>query len=258
AEPAKPSVAPWNNVAAKPAPKKSLAEIQKEEENARRLQQQKQGANTDSKFSAKSFRKQTPTRYADLLASDDSHTSSLVFNSPELNAPASVIANAWKTPGVAGSVVRLSPKQPTTQAPQNYSSTAARANINGASQQKDAKRDSASSGNHEPSLQFLAWCRAKLRGLRGINVDEFIQVLLTFPLNPPKSSLEIIAEQVYAYSKDLNGRQFAEEFVKKRKEDAKGTFKAPSSLVSNGNAKSPRTSSNEFQVVGKKGRPAHT
>lgn len=46
-------------------------------------------------------------------------------------------------------------------------------------------------------------------------------MLLTFPLNPDSAVLEIISDSVYAHSSTLDGRRFANEFVTKRKADAK-------------------------------------
>jgi PERQ amino acid-rich with GYF domain-containing protein len=55
-------------------------------------------------------------------------------------------------------------------------------------------------------------------------VDDFIQMLLTFPIDPPASSrpevLEIISDSVYANSSTLDGRRFAQEFFTRRKADA--------------------------------------
>jgi PERQ amino acid-rich with GYF domain-containing protein len=53
-------------------------------------------------------------------------------------------------------------------------------------------------------------------------VDEFIQMLLTFPVEPPHKDemLEIIAESVYANSSTLDGKRFANNFYMRRKEDA--------------------------------------
>jgi PERQ amino acid-rich with GYF domain-containing protein len=55
-----------------------------------------------------------------------------------------------------------------------------------------------------------------------VNVEEFIQMLLTFPLDPPPATIEIIQESVYANSPTLDGRRFADEFIKRRKADANG------------------------------------
>lgn len=46
-------------------------------------------------------------------------------------------------------------------------------------------------------------------------------MLLTFPLNPDPIVMEIISDSVYANSSTLDGRRFAQEFVAKRKADAK-------------------------------------
>jgi PERQ amino acid-rich with GYF domain-containing protein len=53
-------------------------------------------------------------------------------------------------------------------------------------------------------------------------VDEFIQVLLTFPVNPDATVLEIISDSVYANSSTLHGRRFASDFVARRKADCAG------------------------------------
>ncbi|PKY18636.1 hypothetical protein RhiirB3_111793 [Rhizophagus irregularis] len=47
-------------------------------------------------------------------------------------------------------------------------------------------------------------------------------MLLTFPLDPPPATIEIIQESVYANSPTLDGRRFADEFIKRRKADASG------------------------------------
>ncbi|KAJ2842109.1 kinesin-like protein, partial [Coemansia brasiliensis] len=81
-----------------------------------------------------------------------------------------------------------------------------------------------------PSLEFLQWCHTRLGSLRGVDPSKFIEMLLTFPLQAPESTLEIISEQIYAYSTTLNGRAFAEDFAKRRLKDH--------NAVKNGSAKS--------------------
>jgi len=51
-------------------------------------------------------------------------------------------------------------------------------------------------------------------------VEETLQFLLQFPLDPPQSDLELISDTIYSYSSTLDGRRFAAEFVSKRKADA--------------------------------------
>lgn len=45
-------------------------------------------------------------------------------------------------------------------------------------------------------------------------------MLLSFPLDPDPSTLEIISETIYANSTTLDGRRFATDFVGRRKTDA--------------------------------------
>ncbi|KAJ2392317.1 AP-2 complex subunit sigma, partial [Coemansia sp. RSA 2559] len=76
-----------------------------------------------------------------------------------------------------------------------------------------------SSASKLPSMEFLEWCYSRLTSLRGIDICKFIEVLLTFPPQVPESALEIISEQIYAYSQSLNGHAFAEDFAKRRRKD---------------------------------------
>ena len=51
-------------------------------------------------------------------------------------------------------------------------------------------------------------------------VEEITSMLLSFPLDPDQSTIEIISDLIYANSTTLNGRRFASEYVNKRKADA--------------------------------------
>ncbi|KAJ1769663.1 AP-2 complex subunit sigma [Coemansia sp. RSA 1813] len=81
------------------------------------------------------------------------------------------------------------------------------------------KQQQDNSASKLPSMEFLEWCYSRLTSLRGIDVCKFIEVLLTFPPQAPESALEIISEQIYAYSQSLNGHDFAEDFAKRRRKD---------------------------------------
>jgi PERQ amino acid-rich with GYF domain-containing protein len=79
-------------------------------------------------------------------------------------------------------------------------------------------------------------------------VDEFIQMLLTFPVEPSSSNakveqLEIISDSVYANSSTLDGRRFAQEFYTKRKADAQNRLasgsQAPAKINSLADSESP-------------------
>ncbi|KAF9571787.1 hypothetical protein EC968_010658 [Mortierella alpina] len=113
------------------------------------------------------------------------------------------------------------------------------------------------------SEDFMRWCRQALKGLQaGVVLEDFIQMLLTFPLNPDPSTVEIIQDSIYANSQSLNGRQFADEFIKRRKADAypNGGAPAPASGSSTGNLASSGSgaSDSSFKVVSKKGKKKGT
>ncbi|GAA97878.1 uncharacterized protein L969DRAFT_89711 [Mixia osmundae IAM 14324] len=71
-----------------------------------------------------------------------------------------------------------------------------------------------------PSPAFMQWCTKALKGLT-VPAEGFIQVLLSFPIQPDPTVLEIISDSVYANSRLLDGRRFANEFVTRRQADYK-------------------------------------
>ncbi|KAF9277141.1 hypothetical protein BGZ68_009509 [Mortierella alpina] len=116
----------------------------------------------------------------------------------------------------------------------------------------------------EASEDFLRWCRQALKGLQNVVLEDFIQMLLSFPLNPDPMTVEIIQESIYANSQSLNGRQFADEFIKRRKADAypngmgnaaNGASNTSSSI---NNQQSGSAHDGSFKVVSKKGRKKGT
>ncbi|KZV95601.1 hypothetical protein EXIGLDRAFT_834204 [Exidia glandulosa HHB12029] len=72
-----------------------------------------------------------------------------------------------------------------------------------------------------PSTDFMKWLREALKDLNQVNLDEFMRLLLTFPIDPRDPSVvETIADTVYMYSSTMDGRRFAAEFCSRRKADA--------------------------------------
>lgn len=53
-------------------------------------------------------------------------------------------------------------------------------------------------------------------------------MLLSFPLDPDASTIEIISDTIYSNSTTLDGRRFASEFVARRKADAHARSKGTS------------------------------
>ena len=87
-------------------------------------------------------------------------------------------------------------------------------------------------------------------------------MLLSFPLDPDPSTVEIISDLIYASSTTLDGRRFASDFVSRRKVDA-AARKAGVPASASGKSMSiadvvkaqPKPAQNEwggFKVVNKK------
>ncbi|KAF9966923.1 hypothetical protein BGZ70_000723 [Mortierella alpina] len=119
----------------------------------------------------------------------------------------------------------------------------------------------------EASEDFLRWCRQALKGLQGVVLEDFIQMLLSFPLNPDPMTVEIIQDSIYANSQSLNGRQFADEFIKRRKADAyphgmgsgaNGTSNSNNNSSFSSNQQLSSAHDGSFKVVSKKGKKKGT
>ena len=91
------------------------------------------------------------------------------------------------------------------------------------------------------SPQFVAHIREQLRGFRANGtchrrhvprltaVNDFIDMLLSFPPDPSPDVLDLVADTVYANSSTIDGRRFAEDFFARRKLDAQDKPAAPAS-----------------------------
>ena len=93
-------------------------------------------------------------------------------------------------------------------------------------------------------------------------VEDITSMLLSFPLDPDPTTVEIISDLIYANSTTLDGRRFAAEFVSKRKADATAKPKGTASSNFPGKTQSiadvvktqPKPAQTEwgFKVVNKK------
>ncbi|TIC17197.1 hypothetical protein E3Q13_02614 [Wallemia mellicola] len=100
-----------------------------------------------------------------------------------------------------------------------------------------------------PSEEFIKWCKGALVGLNGTTPDELLPILLSFDIEKP--DLELIQDMIYASSSTMDGRRFAGEFAKKRKEDSKGvSLSSAADIVKQQQA--PKTLQETFKVVQKK------
>ncbi|KAL1843242.1 hypothetical protein VTJ49DRAFT_2573 [Mycothermus thermophilus] len=185
--------------------KKTLADIQREEE----LRKQK------AKEAAAAAQATAPVssgmgkRYADLA--------SKTVGSSVPASPAASQGGGWSTVG-AGGKVKPPPAGPTTQnravsvsKPSTPVVPAAKPSPKPATSLKDAKT--------QAMEEFKKWLNRELtRGLNGVSdIEQFAATLLEMPLDST-----ILSEAVYAYSTTMDGRHFAEEFVRRKKLADKG------------------------------------
>jgi len=97
---------------------------------------------------------------------------------------------------------------------------------------------------------FQKWCRSQLKSLSGVNCtlppqsaevylrvldDEIYQMMVSLPPNESTTS-EIISDTVYAHSSTLDGRHFAEEFLKRRKHLGAALDPSPSATGTTGSS----------------------
>ncbi|CZS89110.1 uncharacterized protein RAG0_00562 [Rhynchosporium agropyri] len=208
ASPATPTNAPsaWakpatkvQNATSSAASKKTLADIQKEEESRK----QKAAAAVLAAQPAVSAGK----RYADLAS--------------KATASGPVVGSPWSTVG-AGGKVRI-PTGPAVSAPQP---TRAVSNASVAASAPRTTRPAVATRNTTGPIganaakdEFTKWAKATLtNGLNSdINVDTFVNMLMTFP-----AEAGLIADSIYANSKLMNGNDFAVEYLRRRGLSEKG------------------------------------
>ncbi|PIL30875.1 hypothetical protein GSI_07044 [Ganoderma sinense ZZ0214-1] len=261
--PVAPSPAVWTNAAKSPVAKKTMKEIQEEEERKRKLAKEKESmaaaarrgyADTTTKPSGPT----PPTGGAwTTVGANGKSTAATIA------ATAVVAARPGVTPTASAKVVPTASAVPASSGNTSRPSTAVAAARPAAVAVKSASSKDESPAAPGPSLEFLKWLGDSLKGLNNsVNLEELTSMLLSFPLDPDPSTVEIISDLVYASSTTLDGRRFASEFVSKRKADA---VSRPKGASASGTAKAvsiadvvktqPKPAQNEwggFKVVNKK------
>ncbi|GAA6024413.1 hypothetical protein JCM10207_003406 [Rhodosporidiobolus poonsookiae] len=228
------TAAPWSKPAAAPTTKpagKTLKEIQEEEEKRKKAQvaaQQQQQAAVG----------QTGRGYAAASASAQPSATSpwtTVAVKPAVVRAAPVAkplipglpttattATAVRAAGATGLPVKPVPAPVAAARPAAPTAPAAKVTIVPRSVNLGASAPATTLYDMEnpppPSPEFMAWTRQALKGLT-VPMDEFIQMLLSFPLDASADVLEIISDSVYANSSTLDGRRFANDFATRRKND---------------------------------------
>ncbi|KAL8827399.1 MAG: hypothetical protein Q9170_007029, partial [Blastenia crenularia] len=184
-----------------PSAKKTLAQIQKEEEARKNRAAASAAASNAANNVINAAALAGGKRYADLAG-----------KAPLANA--SQTSQAWTTVGAGGKAKTPAAPIPPPVRSVSTSNTPPTAPV--LSKGKVAGKTVDKQGANE---ELQRWTRAALnRGLNsGIPVDDFVSQLLLLPAEP-----DIISDSIYSASQTLDGRRFAEEFIRRRKLADKG------------------------------------
>ncbi|TGZ78599.1 hypothetical protein EX30DRAFT_397746 [Ascodesmis nigricans] len=205
--------------------RKTLQQIQKEEE-ARK-------AKAAAALAAQASQTPSPSpaggkRYADLASKA----------APQQQASTAVGSGAWTTVGAGGKVKSSIPQSPVP--PPN--APTAPSSKGSSSVKKTIVQTPAKSAASSAQEEFIKWCRGSIKGLQGgATPDNVIETLSTFP-----PDAEIIADTVYTLSSTMDGRRWAEEYIKRREAAGSGV------VIEAGTESKPSGGWNEVA----KGRPA--
>ncbi|KAJ5583525.1 hypothetical protein N7535_002145 [Penicillium sp. DV-2018c] len=188
------------------AAKKTLAQIQKEEE-ARKNRAAAAAAAASAATPSPPIPSSVGKRYADLASKGPAPVS----------LAGQATSSAWTTVGASGKVKGA----PTAPLGPRAGTTPISPVVN-KPRPAPARTLTSSTPQFNPNQameEFTKWATLALsKGLNsGINVDDFVQQLLFLP-----AEAEIISDSVYANSQTLDGRRFAEEFIRRRKLADKG------------------------------------
>ncbi|KAI4169411.1 MAG: hypothetical protein LQ343_005715 [Gyalolechia ehrenbergii] len=191
-----------------PSTKKTLAQIQKEEE-ARKNRAAASAAAANAANNGTSVATLAGgKRYADLAG-----------KTPSVNPGQAQSNQAWTTVGAGGKAKAPAGPVQTPVRTASASNTPQAAPV-----LLKAKATSKTVDKQGASDELQKWTRMALnKGLNpGIPVDDFVSQLLLLPAEP-----DIISDSIYSSSQTLDGRRFAEEFIRRRKLADKGIVPDP-------------------------------
>ncbi|KAJ3416190.1 hypothetical protein HDV05_002835 [Chytridiales sp. JEL 0842] len=201
--------------------------------------------------------------------------------SPSISVASSAVSTAapaasndsWSVVGGKGGV-RASPTSAAPVRPGASPATATSVPISTTAAPRAAPKASAPPTSKDytngPSDPFMQWCRQALRPLErsttsGVNVDDFVGILYTIPLNDSFTTFSICDDTLGGLTA-IDPRKFAEEFMRRRKADVAsgsggseggwtsvGGSAAPAGAIPGGTFKSFE-STNSFTVVGQKAK----
>lgn len=242
-----PSLSRWANDsgATSSSSIKTLAEIQREEKERAK----KKAESTQRSTSSPIGLQPGPKRYAEVIAPKTPSYLRQATSHANLKASASSSAEEKQTAEEeSGWTTISSNKKPPAPAPARNVHTIV--NKPGATSENPAAVSLKLTGG---MADFAQWCNSAIRGLNpGVNQNELLSMMISLPAN--SDSKDIIADIIYANSSTMDGRRFAEEFMKRRNkvENAKGDGKDWGNFLQTAPVAKPIASDNSFKVVKRK------
>ncbi|KAI0961032.1 hypothetical protein AcV7_000246 [Taiwanofungus camphoratus] len=256
-----PNAPVWTNASKPQVVKKSMKEIQAEEEKRKKMttKEKETVAAAARRAYSETTNKNTPPVQplggAWTTVAAGGKTSAVVATSPRPVVTSSVSNKV--IPSTSSTSVASASSVTTRVAPSSVVSPRPSAPPKGTAPKADESPV-------PPSHDFLKWLSESLKGLKStVNFEEITSMLLSFPLDPDPSTVEIISDLIYASSTTLDGRRFASEFVSRRRSDIALRSKNGTSATTPGKALSiaevvkaqPKPTQSEwggFKVVNKK------
>lgn len=228
-----PTTSTWATVGRTSAPKKTLAQIQKEEEEASK---KKQGYATPVAASVIA---------ASLGASSGSPAGVVSgttkrFSEVATSSAGGKVGSAWTTVGPGGRKSSITPGTASVATPVSKVASArpSTTTVAVSSATTGPQSSKAIAANDE----FNQWCKSSLLDLTaGVSRSELLSMLLSLPATT--ESKEIIADIIYSNSTTMDGRRFSEEFVNRRLKVV---------AIENGTDDKSNGSGNWSDVLGKK------
>ncbi|KAJ8103806.1 hypothetical protein POJ06DRAFT_7434 [Lipomyces tetrasporus] len=209
--PGLPRTSTWAKaVNAPPSVKKTLSQIQKEEEEAR--QRKAATAAAANSNAMPGVITAQGRKYAEIMSTKP--LTPVGLSRTATGSANSSSGDAWTTIGPGGKKAGTTTSATTTT---TTTTTSIRRTVSTPVSTATAARKTAVVKPSVSADEFFKWCRLTLKGVNsGVNAEELLTMLLSLPLAGPET-VEIIADTVYANSTMMDGRRFAEEFVKRRK-----------------------------------------
>ncbi|KAG6857612.1 hypothetical protein H0H87_010180 [Tephrocybe sp. NHM501043] len=212
----------WTNAPKTASVKKTMKEIQEEEEKRKKTAVKETAVSVARRAYAETTQKVTPQ------PSQGSAWTTVGAGGKITTAPVPV------RPAAVPSTSTLS--MPSSSArPNGNVSTSRTVSVSPAAKPSTSLTSKGDELPTAPSSEFMKWLSTALKGLKeGVNVEEIMEMLISFPVDPDESTLEVVKDIIWINSNTLDGRRFAADFFSKRKADAasrKGTSAVGKSAV---------------------------